>query len=383
MIYRDFQDMKLPLLGFGAMRLPLLADGSEKVDEAQVRRMTAYALSHGVRYFDTAYFYHKGESERIMGRVLSEYPRDSFLLATKFPGHMLSERRDPAAIFEEQLEKCGVSYFDFYLLHNVSESSVGIYTDPDLGILPYLLQQRRNGRIRHLGFSSHGQMDNLRAFVERCGSEMEFCQIQLNYLDWTFQDAKAKYAFLTERGIPVWVMEPVRGGRLARLEAADEARLRALRPGESPSAWAFRFVQDLPNVAMVLSGMSSMDQLTENVETFGQPKPLTPPEREALLDIAERMKRFVPCTACRYCCDGCPAGLDIPMLLAAYNEFRLTSAPAERMAALEEGSRPSACLSCGKCVRACPQGIDVPAHLATFARGLEALPRWAKLCRKG
>ena len=136
-------------------------------------------------------------------------------------------------------------------------------------------------------------------------------------------------------------------------------------------------------MAMVLSGMSSMDQLTENVETFGQPKPLTPPEREALLDIAERMKRFVPCTACRYCCDGCPAGLDIPMLLAAYNEFRLTSAPAERMAALEEGSRPSACLSCGKCVRACPQGIDVPAHLATFARGLEALPRWAKLCRKG
>ncbi len=383
MIYRDFQDMKLPLLGFGAMRLPLLADGSEKVDEAQVRRMTAYALSHGVRYFDTAYFYHKGESERIMGRVLSDYPRDSFLLATKFPGHMLSERRDPAAIFEEQLKKCDVSYFDFYLLHNVSESSVGIYTDPGLGILPYLLQQRRNGRIRHLGFSSHGQMDNLRAFVERYGSEMEFCQIQLNYLDWTFQDAKAKYAFLTERGIPVWVMEPVRGGRLARLEAADEARLRALRPGESPSAWAFRFVQDLPNVAMVLSGMSSMDQLTENVETFGQPKPLTPPEREALLDIAERMKRFVPCTACRYCCDGCPAGLDIPMLLAAYNEFRLTSAPAERMAALEEGSRPSACLSCGKCVRACPQGIDVPAHLATFARGLEALPRWAKLCRKG
>lgn len=210
MIYRDFQDVKLPLLGFGAMRLPLLADGSEKVDEAQVRRMTAYALSHGVRYFDTAYFYHKGESERIMGRVLSDYPRDSFLLATKFPGHMLSERRDPAAIFEEQLEKCGVSYFDFYLLHNVSESSVGIYTDPDLGILPYLLQQRRNGRIRHLGFSSHGQMDNLRAFVERYGSEMEFCQIQLNYLDWTFQDAKAKYAFLTERGIPVWVMEPVR-----------------------------------------------------------------------------------------------------------------------------------------------------------------------------
>ena len=126
MIYRDFQDMKLPLLGFGAMRLPLLADGAEKVDEAQVRRMTAYALSHGVRYFDTAYFYHKGESERIMGRVLSDYPRDSFLLATKFPGHILSERRDPAAIFEEQLKKCDVSYFDFYLLHNVSESSVGI-----------------------------------------------------------------------------------------------------------------------------------------------------------------------------------------------------------------------------------------------------------------
>ena len=168
MITRMFHDLTLPLLGFGAMRLPLLADGSGRVDEARTRDMVAYAMQHGLNYFDTAYPYHGGESERIMGRILVDYPRESYLLATKFPSHVAAAGRTPASIFEEQLEKCGVSYFDFYLLHNVCETTTPTFCDPKLGIVDYLLEQRRLGRIRYLGFSSHGQMDNLRAFLDLC-----------------------------------------------------------------------------------------------------------------------------------------------------------------------------------------------------------------------
>ena len=375
MITRMFHDLTLPLLGFGAMRLPLLSDGSGRVDEAETRKMVAYAMQNGLNYFDTAYPYHGGESERIMGRILADYPRESYLLATKFPSHVAAAGRSPASIFEEQLAKCGVSHFDFYLLHNVCEATTPTFLDPELGIVDYLLKQRRLGRIRHLGFSSHGKMDNLREFLDRCGREMAFCQIQLNYLDWTFQNAREKYELLTSLGIPVWVMEPVRGGRLARLEAAEAAALRALNPEISPAAWALRFVKDLPNVRMVLSGMSDMAQLRENIETFSRPDPLTSAEREALLALAERMKNAVPCTACRYCVDGCPADLDIPMLLSAYNAFRLSASEAEPVEALPADRQPSACVACGQCVRACPQGIDVPAHLKAFAAGLERRSR--------
>lgn len=214
MIDSEFQGKRLSLLGFGTMRLPTHADGS--IDEAQVAEMAAYALEHGVNYFDTAYPYHGGESERVIGRVLSKYPRDSWYLATKYPGHQISSTGyDPAEIFEEQLQKCGVEYFDFYLLHNVYEKSMEVYLDPKWGIIDYFKEQKRLGRIKHLGFSCHAETKGLREFLDACGEDMEFCQIQLNYLDWTLQDAKGKYDLLTGRGIPVWVMEPVRGGRLA------------------------------------------------------------------------------------------------------------------------------------------------------------------------
>lgn len=231
MIYSDFQDKTLSLLGFGTMRLPLNSDGT--IDEVQVREMTRYCLEHGVNYFDTAYPYHNGDSERVIGRILSEYPRDSYYLATKYPGHqILSTGYNPAEIFEEQLAKCGVDYFDFYLLHNVYEKSMETYLDPQWGIIDYFKEQKRLGRIRHLGFSTHAQTKCLKEFLDICGDAMEFCQIQLNYLDWTLQDAKAKYELLTEQGIPVWVMEPVRGGRLAKLSDVNEASLKELRPEE-------------------------------------------------------------------------------------------------------------------------------------------------------
>lgn len=381
MNYHEFQGKKLSGLGFGTMRLPANPDGT--IDEAQVGEMTAYAISHGVNYFDTAYPYHGGESERVIGRVLQAYPRESFYLATKYPGHQISSSYDPAAIFEEQLEKCGVEYFDFYLLHNVYENSLKTYLDPRWGIMEYFREQKRLGRIKHLGFSCHAQTEGLKAFLDVCGEDMEFCQIQLNYLDWTLQDAKAKYELLTERHIPVWVMEPVRGGRLAKLDDTAEKILKTLRPDESIAAWAFRFLQGLPNVKMVLSGMSNMAQMQDNVNTFSEQRPLSDEEYRMLLDIAESMKDSIPCTACRYCCDGCPMGLNIPNLLSTYNEIRFSPAinVAMRIEALPEEKRPSACIGCGKCAKICPQGIDIPGAMKGFSQALSKLPSWAEICR--
>ena len=383
MIYSDFENKKLSLLGFGAMRLPCLADGS--IDEAQVAEMTRMAIEAGVNYFDTAYPYHGGQSERVMGRVLSHYSRDSYYLATKYPGHqIISTGYNPAEVFEEQLQKCGVDYFDFYLLHNVNEKSMEVYMDPRWGIVDYFKEQKRLGRIRHLGFSSHAQVEGLEKFLDYCGADMEFCQIQLNYMDWALQKAKEKYELLTARGIPVWVMEPVRGGKLAALGQEDAARLKALRPESSDASWGFRFLQGLPNVKMILSGMSNKEQMADNLATFARREPLNQSETETLFAIARGMMDLVPCTACRYCCEGCPQGLDIPSLLSVYNEIRVTPSvnAAMRIEFLPEEKKPSACIGCGKCARSCPQNIDIPKELKDLAQKLTTIPSWAETCRQ-
>lgn len=386
MIYRNFKDKELSLLGFGAMRLPLNEDGT--VDEKQTEEMVAYAIDNGVNFFDTAYPYHSGESERIMGDILSGYPRDSYYLATKYPGHQITaegaSNYDPEAVFEEQLRKCRVDYFDFYLLHNVYENSIDTYTDPDWGIIDYFVKQKELGRIKHLGFSSHGGMEILNRFLDEYGDVMEFCQIQLNYLDWTLQDAKAKYEMLTDRGIAVWVMEPVRGGKLASLSDEAEARLKALRPDESIAAWSFRFLQTLPNVKMILSGMSNNEQVIDNIKTFTNDKPATASEVETLLEIAEDMKDAIPCTSCRYCTDGCPVGLDIPHLLGIFNEVRIVPSVNSymRLDALGPDKQASACINCGKCTKICPQGIDIPAQMKAFTEKLASLPTWESICHQ-
>lgn len=382
MIYSNFQDKKLSLLGFGAMRLPTREDGS--VDEELVRDMTKYAMDNGVNYFDTAFPYHGGHSEVVMGKVLGEYPRDSYFLATKYPGHQIGSSYNPAEIFEEQLRKCGVDYFDFYLLHNVYENSMDVYLDPKWGIIDYFKEQKRLGRIKHLGFSTHAKLEGLEQFLDACGEDMEFCQIQLNYLDWTLQDAKGKYELLTERGIPVFVMEPVRGGKLASLDAENETKLKDLRPDESIPAWGFRFLQGLPNVKMVLSGMSNMEQMMDNVKTFTEEKPLSNQETDMLLEIAEGMKNSIPCTACKYCTSGCPMGLDIPGLIATYNEIRFAPVvnSVMHLQAMSADKQPSACMACGKCSQICPQGIDIPQVMKDFAEALDKIPKWADICRQ-
>ena len=382
MIYREFRALQLSALGFGTMRLPTLEGGA--IDEAQTMEMVRYAMEHGVNYFDTAYPYHGGMSEVVLGKALKEYPRESYYLATKYPGHQISAAYDPAAIFEEQLQKCGVEYFDFYLLHNVYENSIHTYMDPKWGIVEYFLEQKRQGRIRYLGFSSHGGMDNLTEFLDYCGAQMDFCQIQLNYLDWTLQNAKAKYELLTERGIPVWVMEPVRGGRLAKLSDVEEAKLKALRPEESIAAWGFRWLQELPNVTVTLSGMSNMAQMEDNIKTYLEEKPLSGEEHRVLEEIAAGMLDSIPCTGCRYCCDGCPMGLEIPMLLDIYNDLRFSPAftVAMRMEALPKEKGPAACIGCGACQQMCPQGIRIPELLKECAALMEKQPKWVDMCRE-
>ena len=375
MIYREFQGLKLSALGMGAMRLPVMDGDDSRIDEEAAKAMVDYAMSQGVNYYDTAWGYHGGQSELVMGRSLKKYPRDSFYLATKFPGYDLSNMDKAEEIFEKQLEKCGVEYFDFYLFHNVCEMNIDAYLDPKYGIHEYLMRQKENGRIRHLGFSAHGSYDVMRRFLEAYGKDMEFCQIQLNYLDWKFQDAENKVKLLDEYRIPVWVMEPLRGGKLASLAAEDEAKLTALRPEEKIPAWAFRFLQSLPEVTVTLSGMSNMEQLQENIRTFGEERPLNEEERQTLLDIADGMvkKIAVPCTACHYCVSHCPQGLDIPHLLSLYNEHSFTGggfiAPMA-LSAISKDKWPSACIGCRSCEAVCPQQIKISEVMADFAAKL-------------
>ncbi len=374
MIYRTFHNMKLSALGMGAMRLPVIDGDDSRIDVPAAEAMVDYAMAHGVNYYDTAWGYHDGHSETVLGKALAKYPRESFYLATKFPGYDLANMPKVKEIFEKQLEKCGVDHFDFYLCHNVCEMNIDAYLDPEYGVVPYLLEQKKAGRIRHLGFSAHGAVPVMERFLDAWGQYMEFCQIQLNYLDWTFQDAKAKVELLSRWGLPVWVMEPLRGGRLAKLPQDSAEKLRALRPEETVPAWAFRFLQSVPGVTVILSGMSSAEQMEANIRTFETDAPLDEKEMETLLAVADDMLGGrLPCTACHYCVSHCPKGLDIPMLLELYNEHSFTGggfiAPMALMAVPEE-KHPTACVGCRSCEKVCPQQIRISDAMSDFAARL-------------
>ena len=377
MIYRDFQGMKLSALGFGAMRLPVIDGDDSKVDEAAAMKMVDTAMADGINYYDTAWGYHDGNSELVMGKALAKYPRDSFYLATKFPGYDKANWSKVEEIFEKQLEKLQTDHFDFYLFHNVCEMNIDAYLDDDkYGIYSYLIEQKRNGRIRHLGFSCHGKMDVLQRFLDAYGKDMEFCQLQLNYLDWTFQDGKEKVDLLDQWKIPVWVMEPLRGGRLAGLEGDYEKELKDLRPDEDIAAWAFRFLQTIPSVTMILSGMSNQEQLEKNLATFADDRKLNDEEMKTLMDIADKMLSVgtVPCTACHYCVSHCPKGLDIPHLISLYNEHAFTGggfiAPMA-LSALPSDKKPKACIGCRSCEQVCPQQIKISEVMSDFADRLK------------
>ncbi len=376
MIYRTFQDKQLSNLGLGAMRLPVTGDSDAQIDEPQVFRMVDEAMAAGVNYYDTAWGYHSGQSEVVMGKALSRYPRDSYYLADKFPGYDLSNMGKVEEIFEEQLRRCRTDHFDFYLFHNVCELNIEHYLDDaKYRTYSYLMKQKEAGRIRTLGFSAHGSAEVIRRFLDAYGKDMEFCQLQVNWLDWDFQDAKAKVALLREWNIPVWVMEPLRGGSLVKLSAADAERLRALRPDETPVGWAFRFLQGIPDVKVILSGMSNEAQMKENLRIFETDAPLNAEETEALLRLAGEMtaRTALPCTGCRYCVSHCPMELNIPWLLELYNEHVYSGggflAPMA-LDSLPDDKKPSACVGCRSCEQVCPQQIRISEAMRDFTARL-------------
>lgn len=376
MIYRNFQDIKLSALGFGTMRLPTRNGVYADIDEPAAQEMIDYAMAEGVNYYDTAWGYHDGQSEIVMGKLLKKHPRDKFYLASKFPGYDLANMDKVEEIFEKQLVKCGVEYFDFYLFHNVCEMNIDAYLDEKYRIYDYLTAQKKNGRIKHLGFSAHGDLNVIRRFLEKYGAAMEFGQLQINYLDWEFQNAREKVELLTQYNIPVWVMEPVRGGKLASLAAPDEKILKALRPDESIAAWAFRFLQTVPETVVILSGMSDMAQVKDNIATFREDKPLNKQEMRALMQIADVMtgKDKLPCTSCRYCTAHCPQGLAIPELIKLYNEHRFTGGGFIAPMALQAyptDKQPSACVGCRSCEQVCPQQIKISEMMTDFVARLK------------
>ena len=373
MIYNEFKGMKLSALGMGNMRLPVIDGNDAKIDIERTREMFECCMDNGINYYDTAYGYHSGNSELVVGELLQKYPRDSFYLASKFPGYDLSNMPKVKEIFEEQLRKCRVEYFDFYLIHNVCEMNIEQYLDPKYGIYDHLMAQKKNGRIKHLGFSAHGDVACMTRFLEAYGKDMEFCQIELNYFDYLFQDAKDKVELLKKWDIPVWVMEPVRGGQLASLSDEYTAKLKALRPDEDIPAWAFRFLQTIPEVTVTLSGMSNMEQLKANIKTYEESRPLDDNEMKQILEIASDMisKTTVPCTACHYCVSKCPKKLDIPFLLKLYNEAMVAGsgdfiAPMALMS-VDDDKQPECCINCHSCEKVCPQTIHIPEELKKFA----------------
>ena len=371
MIYNGFQGKKLSALGMGCMRFPTINGEDANIDEVRVSEMFARAMDNGINYYDTAWGYHAGQSEIVTGKMLKKYPRDSFYLASKFPGYDNSNMPKVKEIFEKQLEKCQVEYFDFYLFHNVCESNIDDYLNPAFGIYDYLMEQKKNGRIKHLGFSAHGDYSTMKRFLDAYGKDMEFGQIQLNWLDWKFQSAKEKVKLLEEYNIPVWVMEPVRGGSLASLKAEEEKQLKNLRPEESIAAWSFRFLQSIPQVVVTLSGMSNDEQVTDNLKTYEESKPLNEEEMVLLMKFADEKiaANALPCTSCRYCTEKCPKELDIPTLIGLYNEHYLTGggfiAPMA-LSAMPAEKLPSACIGCRSCEAVCPQQIKISEAMTDF-----------------
>ena len=363
MFYKEVCGEKISKLGLGMMRLPKQVNG--EIDEVQLEEMIKLSIEGGINYFDTAYPYHEGKSELMVGKYLTKYPRDSYYLADKYPGHQIAETYNPAEIFEEQLKKCNVEYFDFYLLHNVTEMCFDVYTDPKWGIVDYFVEQKKLGRIKHLGFSCHAYIDKLEEFLQLYGDKMEFCQIQFNYLDWTLQNAKTKYDILVKYNTPIWVMEPLHGGQLA----------------DNPES-AFRWIERFDNIGVILSGMSNKEQLLDNLRIFNEENPLDDEASEKLLEKAEGLKKGVPCTGCGYCQENCPMGLHIPRLLAAYNDAKYFKGftPAMYLDSLDEDKKPSQCLGCGACAAMCPQKIDIPEVMKELCE--MDLPNWRKICEE-
>lgn len=368
---------KMPKLGFGLMRLPQKDDA---IDMDHLCRMVDAYMAAGMNYFDTAYVYHGGNSEKVIKDALvSRYPRDSFMLATKLPAWCMKEEADRDRIFNEQLERCGVDYFDFYLLHSIEDGGNG-ETYEKLNCFSWGLQKKAEGKIRHFGFSFHGSPAYLTQVLD-AHPEVEFVQIQLNYADWNNPVVRSGelYEILSSRNIPIIIMEPVKGGTLAGLTPELEAMYKAVRPEASIASWALRFVGSLPGVMTILSGMSSEDQMKDNLSTFTGFEPLTENEK-ALIEKVRGIMLNVPqigCTSCRYCTPGCPMNISIPDVFRAVNTMALyheTFRPKNFYNGIvgQGHGRASECIACGQCESVCPQHLPIIDLLKDASKKLDA-----------
>ena len=364
-------------LGFGLMWLPVINGSEEAVDLEQVNRMVDLFLEQGFTYFDTAYPYHHGSSERVVRSALVErHPRESFLLADKMPIFRINSPEDVPATFAEQLERTGAGYFDMYLLHAMGAERMK--TVRQNRVWPYLLGEKERGRIHRLGFSFHDSPEVLDSILTEL-PEAEFVQLQINYADWEDADVQSRrcYEVAQKHGKPVIVMEPIRGGSLASEKAVCAPLLQETDPRASLASWALRFAAGLPGVAMVLSGMSTLEQLQQNVILFDSMEPLSDKEQAVLVRAAEMLRAAgtVPCTGCKYCVEGCPAGINIPDILDLLNEYaRFGSlASAKRSYGFRTRGKglASACVNCGQCFSVCPQHIESAQHMSRAAELFE------------
>lgn len=370
MYYNDLCGESVSALGFGTEHLPR-TDG--QIDQEQVDQLVDRALEGGINYFDTAYGYCGGGAEEALGKALSRHDRSSFLYADKFPGYDLDNFGKHEQIFEEQLERSGLERFDFYLLHNVCELNVDQYLDnKEYRTVEYFLEQRDAGRIGHLGFSSHAQVRTFQRIVSGLAKNAEFAQIQINWMDWTFQDAGDKLSILRQRGLPVVATEPVRGGTLASIDEQGMAELGEVRPGLTAAEWSFMFQQSLKGVAVTVAGVSCIDELEQDLAIYGTRQELTRDERDTLADVGERISAIgmVPCTRCGACTSRCLNYIDIPGLIALYNEHLSTGGKGHiapmAIEAMRESQRPGACNGCKRCEHVCPQEIDISEIMRTL-----------------
>ncbi|MBQ7204093.1 MAG: aldo/keto reductase [Eubacterium sp.] len=361
-----FKDTEVSRLGLGTMRLPcktpLKREANPLIDYKKGQELVDLAYQNGVNYFDTAYIYHAGKSEAFIGSALKKYPRDTYFLADKLPMWMCLKQNDLERIFNKQLKRCDVDYFDFYLLHSLDKGNWEKVKK--FNAIDFVEQKRKEGKVKYFGFSFHGTLDVLEEIV--AAHDWDFAQIQMNYLDWKNYKSKEQYEILEKAGIPVIIMEPLRGGKLANVPKAAEEIFNKANPDKSIASWAIGYDASFDNVLTILSGMNAPEQMMDNINTLTDFKPYTQQEMNICYNAAAIINKndIIPCTGCDYCAD-CPKNIKISTVFALYNKLKtedisLSDAKAQY---LTIDANANACIKCGKCKTHCPQMIDIPGLL--------------------
>ncbi len=370
-VRRKYKDIEVPLLGLGCMRLPMKND---EIDMQELEKMVEYCMQHGANYFDTAYMYVEGKSENAIGKVLKNYKREDFLLADKSPIYKMRTREDVRKVFNEQLEKCQVEYFDFYMAHNINKNTFDTYKNVEM--YDELVKLKKEGKIKYMGFSFHGTPEILREVVK--DRKWDFAQLQINYLDWDVVKAHEQYDIVQAQGIPVTVMEPLRGGGLVNLSDKALAKLKESYPDTTPAAFGLRWAASRNNVVTVLSGMSNLQQVKENIQTFIDFKPMDEKENTLALEIAKiiQSQGEINCTACKYCTEVCPRGINFPAIFSLYNQYKVSK---NKMMftiyyeTLADEEKADNCIKCNLCNKNCPQNLSIPELLAKIEKEYEEI----------